>query len=1078
MNKIKKLISTVLAAGMLVTSINTFAMSNISFIDNGDGTATVSATDTSKLAVAQYDGRGAMKTFALSSLVAGKQSATFDFDGSLKTNIFSFTDWNTLASNETGYKIGNKTISVVDFDGETDGPFVYYNLNAADVNTAFSTTDKNGNPTKALKISRIEGTTDIPNFQFGDLVRHNSDFIVYEFDVQVNDVNTEWNGYIKSVNAEGETDGWTRLFTIENNNATTSKITFHGNGSGARQVNNGWWYTIAAVVDYKADKVSYYVNGDRVTTQNFPTDVDPNGPKYPDILQMESDGDIDIVIDNVKVYEGTQPRVEVADITTDFDLTRDAITEHDETAYRSILNGKYAVHTRSGVAINTTGTKTLLAHKPYIDNGEVYVHKSDLASAWGVTAPSVSANGEGYVKLSDFASGMGMTLFSSVSNAEINSGLYVVASSFATPASNQLQGLNDFMFYLRPSAEDVTAMYEASPTNGVHPRIMATQADFDRIHAMYEAGTDAKFMEWANAVIALANHQINNAAPVYQPAAEGRLNGAQRQIIADMATYGVAFYLTEDDRYVDAAYADLEAFCNFPDWNPTSHLDTAEIMSAFAIGYDWFYNEFDTTQRQTIENAAFTMGMYPSYRAFLSAGTEMTNAFNAENNHGTVCNGGLMGFALAFMDVYPEECAWLVSNSLEGMEYNIYNWNTGAWYEGPGYWEYAIDFTVKFISSMETALGSDLGFLSLEGLDEAGALEIAMQSPIGVYNYSDAALAKMYVPEMLWLSNKYNTPEVATKMVETFNGTYAEGNRRKGEPMAMSVLWYNPDMIGQSAVFPNDMMNEKLDVATIREGWGANDTFVGIKAGDMLCSHSQLDAGSFIFESDGIRWLAEIGQGQYQSEYWRSEPGGERWKFIAARAEGHSTVSVNPADVEDMNVRTQGGASAHADITAFTSTDCGVITTVDMADVLFDVSAAERGFFFTDNRQSLVVRDEITTTGTNDTVYWYLIISPNVTVNVDSGTKTITLTQDGKTCTIKYDVQGGTIAEASYGKPIESTTLTDMYSHPYQQGRVVLKITGVSGDVDITAKITPNSVTSPTDLSVYLNDIDSWSLTD
>ena len=56
----------------------------------------------------------------------------------------------------------------------------------------------------------------------------------------------------------------------------------------------------------------------------------------------------------------------------------------------------------------------------------------------------------------------------------------------------------------------------------------------------------------------------------------------------------------------DCSDEELEAACNFADWNPSHFLDTAEMSTAFALGYDWLYDYLTEEQRKFIEeNAIF-----------------------------------------------------------------------------------------------------------------------------------------------------------------------------------------------------------------------------------------------------------------------------------------------------------------------------------------------------------------------------------------------------------------------------------------------------------------------------------------
>ena len=47
----------------------------------------------------------------------------------------------------------------------------------------------------------------------------------------------------------------------------------------------------------------------------------------------------------------------------------------------------------------------------------------------------------------------------------------------------------------------------------------------------------------------------------------------------------------------------------FKDWNPSHFLDTAEMTTALAIGYDWLYAVIKPADRKTIRDAIVQLGL-------------------------------------------------------------------------------------------------------------------------------------------------------------------------------------------------------------------------------------------------------------------------------------------------------------------------------------------------------------------------------------------------------------------------------------------------------------------------------------
>ena len=63
-------------------------------------------------------------------------------------------------------------------------------------------------------------------------------------------------------------------------------------------------------------------------------------------------------------------------------------------------------------------------------------------------------------------------------------------------------------------------------------------------------------------------------------------------------TLGVAYLITEDIKYADRAWEEVENVCDFKTWNHTVHdLDSTTFLESVALAYDWLYDYLDDTQK-------------------------------------------------------------------------------------------------------------------------------------------------------------------------------------------------------------------------------------------------------------------------------------------------------------------------------------------------------------------------------------------------------------------------------------------------------------------------------------------------
>ena len=84
-----------------------------------------------------------------------------------------------------------------------------------------------------------------------------------------------------------------------------------------------------------------------------------------------------------------------------------------------------------------------------------------------------------------------------------------------------------------------------------------------------------------------------------------------------------------------------------------------------------------------------------------------------------------------------------------------------------------------------------------------------------------------------------------------------------------------------------------------RSGWDStDDTYFGVKGGRAADNHGHIDAGSFIYENEGICWAADLGSQDYNSlesrgvNLWSTGQDSQRWDVFRIGAESHNILTV------------------------------------------------------------------------------------------------------------------------------------------------------------------------------------------
>ena len=83
--------------------------------------------------------------------------------------------------------------------------------------------------------------------------------------------------------------------------------------------------------------------------------------------------------------------------------------------------------------------------------------------------------------------------------------------------------------------------------------------------------------------------------------------------------------------------AELEAACALKDWNPSHFLDTAEMATAVATGYDWLYPTLTPDQRAMCERAIIEKALKPAKGVYDKGGWWSKPG----NNWSQVCGAGI-----------------------------------------------------------------------------------------------------------------------------------------------------------------------------------------------------------------------------------------------------------------------------------------------------------------------------------------------------------------------------------------------------------------------------------------------------
>jgi len=521
---------------------------------------------------------------------------------------------------------------------------------------------------------------------------------------------------------------------------------------------------------------------------------------------------------------------------------------------------------------------------------------------------------------------------------------------------------------------------------GVHPRLIMTQSDFENLKTYVKT---VPFMRSAYEGVKASADEILKE-PVYPwTISDGkRLDRIAAGRILPLA---LTYKITGNKKYFDRLWAEMECISLYPDWNPAHDIDVGDYGRPMALAYDWIYNDLTDEQRRIVRNGLLRCGLHSM---MVHVRTTNTGFAKAPDNHCTVTGSGLGMIALAIADEPKYEAlANEVVNQLVKIvpKYLSTFGPEGVCIEGPSYWAYGHESYALYQAACYSALGTDYGIHEIEGLSRTGQWLIDTNSASGIsFNFGDADEKPIVSSALLWFSRLYNQPGLAAYRIA--KSDVASGG-------SYDMLFYRAGMgeATQSTASPLDAIySGSMPTGSIRSTW-ANDygNSILFKGGSgSVIPHADLDAGTFVLDSMGERWIKDLGSDNYELPGMFGGNGDDsgRWRWYRKRAEGHNTLVVNPAytpgRVSDQN------AVGKNPITKLKSFDSAAYAIVDMTNAYTPaLTGVKRGYALVNGRNTFIIQDEITNSTPADIYSFY---HTGALVELSADKKSAVLSQNGK----------------------------------------------------------------------------------
>lgn len=547
-----------------------------------------------------------------------------------------------------------------------------------------------------------------------------------------------------------------------------------------------------------------------------------------------------------------------------------------------------------------------------------------------------------------------------------------------------------------------------------HPRLIAPKYQWDCLDK--KINNDAYLTVWNNTIFKNASAWLDAKPTKYLIDGGLTLSGVldpARIVQQRVKAWAYAYRMTKDKKWVDRTYKELrvaagntsQPFGNGKGgtgnkhWNPDHFLDTAEFMSAYAFAYDWMHDAWSDKQKANIIDWIVRYGLEQGLDMYNKNTAWWSQPQSGNGNWNCVCNGGLVVAALAIKGDAKGNDGKIVDQILEKALNNAKEncmravYHDGTWSETPNYWYFGTNAHARMLSALETATGNDQGLMDKnKDWYKTALFHMFVSGNGGLFAYGDNG------------PNKYATTanQLFLYAQKDDNPRYAlyQRDRADAEADPLSMFWYDTTSKGaywNGLELDHWFNNTMGNWMSMRSSWtDTTGNYVAMKASNMTGhqTHGDLDAGDFVLDSLGVRFVGEYGSDNYLSkDYFAGESNdATRWEYFRKSTQGQNTIILgnknhNPNCMPNNKFESSG--TKQNDKLSYTpgAKDNAYFISDLSSCYSQDPNVVRRGIRFLNARRQVLVQDEIK--GNHGSVEWRVHTNGTVSLSKDKRTATL-----------------------------------------------------------------------------------------
>jgi hypothetical protein len=362
----------------------------------------------------------------------------------------------------------------------------------------------------------------------------------------------------------------------------------------------------------------------------------------------------------------------------------------------------------------------------------------------------------------------------------------------------------------------------------VRPRLLLTA---ERLEELRRLRHTTHREAWA-----VAKGEADAMLGVPLPADRSKAHNAYRNHGKMLAGLALAYRVTGERAYLDAARRWLTALVRFDSWDGSAHLGRASFATGVSLAYDWLYDELEAAERAEIRARLLKEG------AILHEALGRTPRLLSNHCHNELCGLAMIGYTLwgdaAEAEAFARRAEEVAGQMLEHAPLD------GAWSEGVSYWGYGHSYFLRMLEA-KRLLGRGDEFARSDFLRRTGDYFLYLSLPEAhwkrgtvVFNIADSPLhgGAHTGPILRRLASAYGNgvyQHLADALMPLERTSeFPGGGRAEPHGAWLHFLWYDPGVkpIGPDAL-PTFKHFTDMDLVTTRSGWDSDAVALAFHCG-------------------------------------------------------------------------------------------------------------------------------------------------------------------------------------------------------------------------------------------------------